>query len=50
MPLKRKRRREQLHKVLQLTTYQRLEEYLTAFAKGHFHLLGSLLGTEKIAR
>ena len=39
MPLKRKRRREQPHKVLHLTTYQRLEEYLGAFARGHFHLL-----------
>ena len=38
MPAKRKRRREQPHKVLHLTTYERLEEYLTAFGQGHFHL------------
>ena len=49
MPLKRKRRREQPHKVLQLTTYQRLEEYLTAFAKGHFHLL-ILVGAGGLAK
>ena len=28
MPVKKKRRRDQPHKVLHLTTYQRLEEYL----------------------
>jgi hypothetical protein len=27
------------HKVLRLTTYERLEGYLRAFASGHFHLL-----------
>src|SRR3954468_16133535 len=36
---KRKRRSSHPHKVLHLTTYQRLEEYLRTFAKGHFHLL-----------
>jgi len=49
MPLKRKRRGQQPHKVLQLTTYQRLEEYLTAFAKGHFHLL-ILVGAGGLAK
>jgi hypothetical protein len=39
MPAPRKRRREQPHKVLQVTSYARLEEYLGAFARGHFHLL-----------
>src|SRR4051794_27788958 len=39
MPARKKRRRDQPHKVLYLTTYQRLEEYLGAFARGHFHLL-----------
>ncbi len=34
MPVRKKRRRDQPHKVLQLTTYQRLEEYLGAFARG----------------
>ena len=49
MPLKRKRRREQPHKVLHLTTYQRLEEYLEAFARGHFHLL-ILVGAGGLAK
>ena len=49
MPLKRKRRREQPHKVLHLTTYQRLEEYLGAFARGHFHLL-ILVGAGGLAK
>ena len=39
MPATKKSRRGQPHKVLHLTTYRRLEEYLGAFAKGHFHLL-----------
>ena len=39
MPATKKRHRGQPHKVLHLTTYQRLEEYLGAFAQGHFHLL-----------
>jgi len=49
MPVKRKRRREQPHKVLHLTTYQRLEEYLDAFAQGHFHLL-ILVGSGGLAK
>jgi hypothetical protein len=49
MPIKRKRRREQPHKVLHLTTYQRLEEYLRAFAQGHFHLL-ILVGAGGLAK
>jgi len=39
MPAPKKSRRGQPHQVLHLTTYRRLEEYLGAFAKGHFHLL-----------
>ena len=34
MPATKKRRRDQPHKVLHLTTYQRLEQYLGAFARG----------------
>jgi hypothetical protein len=40
MPAKTKRtRRGTPHKVLRVTTYARLEQYLEAFAKGHFGLL-----------
>lgn len=39
MPAPKKSRPGQPHQVLHLTTYRRLEEYLGAFAKGHFHLL-----------
>jgi hypothetical protein len=49
MPVSQKRRREQPHKVLHLTTYQRLEEYLVAFACGHFHLL-ILVGAGGLAK
>jgi len=49
MSLSRKRRREQPHKVLHLTTYERLEEYLGAFARGHFHLL-ILVGSGGLAK
>ncbi len=49
MPLKRRRRREQPHKILHLSTYKRLEEYLQAFAKGHFHLL-ILVGAGGLAK
>jgi hypothetical protein len=49
MAAKRKRRHNKPHKVLHLTTYQRLEEYLSAFAKGHFHLL-ILVGTGGLAK
>ena len=43
------RRRDQPHKVLHLTTYQRLEQYLGAFAQGHFHLL-ILVGAGGLAK
>jgi hypothetical protein len=36
---KKRRRRGKPHKAVQFTTYQRLEEYLRAFAAGHFHLV-----------
>ena len=49
MPARKKRRRDQPHKVLHLTTYQRLEEYLRAFAQGHFHLL-ILVGAGGLAK
>ena len=39
MPATRKRRQGQPHKALHLTTYERLEAYVRAFAQGHFHLL-----------
>ena len=35
--------------MLRLTTYERLGEYLTAFAKGHFHLM-ILVGTGGLAK
>ena len=49
MPGTKKRHRGQPHKVLHLTTYQRLEEYLGAFAQGHFHLL-ILVGAGGLAK
>ena len=49
MPATKKRRRGQPHKVLHLTTYERLDEYLGAFAKGHFHLL-ILVGAGGLAK
>ena len=49
MPARKKRRHDQPHKVLHLTTYQRLEEYLRAFAQGHFHLL-ILVGAGGLAK
>src|SRR6516165_8287648 len=49
MPVRKKRQRGHPHKVLQLTTYQRLEEYLRAFAQGHFHLL-ILVGAGGLAK
>ena len=49
MPVRKKRQRGQPHKVLQLTTYQRLEEYLRAIAQGHFHLL-ILVGAGGLAK
>jgi hypothetical protein len=40
MPARKKRRRHgKPHKAVHVTTYQRLEEYLRAFAAGHFHLV-----------
>jgi hypothetical protein len=40
MPARKKRRRHgKPHKAVIVTTYQRLEEYLRAFAAGHFHLV-----------
>jgi hypothetical protein len=40
MPTAKKKIRQGVpHKVLHLATYRRLEEYLAAFAQGHFHLL-----------
>src|SRR5262245_51991746 len=47
MPLRKQR--GQPHKVVRLTTYQRLEEYLRAFAQGHFHLL-ILVGAGGLAK
>jgi hypothetical protein len=49
MPVRKKRRRDQPHKVLHLTTYRRLQEYLGAFAQGHFHLL-ILVGAGGLAK
>ena len=37
------------HKVRRLTTYERLDEYLRAFAKGHFHLM-ILVGAGGLAK
>ena len=37
------------HKVLRLTTYERLDEYLRTFAKGHFHLM-ILVGAGGLAK
>jgi hypothetical protein len=40
MPARKKRRRPgKPKKAVHVTTYERLEEYLRAFAGGHFHLL-----------
>ncbi|HKM52563.1 MAG TPA: hypothetical protein VJY33_04075 [Isosphaeraceae bacterium] len=49
MPATKRHRRGHPHKVLQLTTYHRLEEYLRAFAEGHFHLL-ILVGAGGLAK
>ena len=38
-PRKKKRRHGKPQKAVRVTTYQRLEEYLRAFAAGHFHLV-----------
>ena len=39
MPARRKTRRRLPHKALHVTTYGRIEEYLSTFAGGLFHLL-----------
>ena len=49
MPASKKRHLGQPHKVLHLTSYDRLEEYLRAFAQGHFHLL-ILVGAGGLAK
>ena len=45
----RSRSRPAPHKVLRLTTYERLGEYLRAFAEGHFHLM-ILVGAGGLAK
>src|SRR5437764_3897359 len=49
MPTRTKRRSSHPDKVLHLSTYQRLEEYLRAFAEGHFGLL-ILVGAGGLAK
>lgn len=49
MPSASKRHRIQLAKTVHLTTYDRLEQYLRAFAQGHFHLL-ILIGSGGLAK
>src|SRR5271165_2979101 len=49
MSARTQRRSGQPHKVLHLSTYQRLEAYLRAFAQGHFHLL-ILVGAGGLAK
>ena len=49
MPASQKRRRDQPHRVLHLTSYDRLEQYLRAFAAGHFNLL-ILVGSGGLAK
>jgi hypothetical protein len=46
---KKRRRRDRPHKVLHVTTYRRLEEYLAAFAAGHLNLL-ILVGAGGLAK
>src|SRR6516162_5372806 len=46
---KKRRRRGKPHKAVHVTTYQRLEEYLRAFAAGHFHLV-ILVGTGGVGK
>src|SRR5258708_20881881 len=46
---KTKRRRSKRKKALNVTTYDRLEDYLRAFAQGHFHLL-ILVGAGGLAK
>jgi hypothetical protein len=49
MPAGKKTRHGVPHKALHVTTYQRLEEYLQAFANGYFHLL-VLVGNGGLAK
>ncbi len=49
MPATKKRHRGQPHKVLHLSSYDRLEVYLRAFAQGHFNLL-ILVGSGGLAK
>jgi len=49
LPAATKRRSSRPRKSLHLTTYARLEEYLRAFAAGHFHLL-ILVGSGGLAK
>jgi hypothetical protein len=49
MPAAKKRRHGKPHKALHVATYDRLEEYLRAFAQGHFHLL-ILVGSGGLAK
>src|SRR5438094_10403041 len=49
MSAKTKRRRRKPEKALPVTTYDRLEEYLRAFAQRHFHLL-ILVGAGGLAK
>ena len=49
MPVKTKRRRRNPEKALHVSTYDRLEAYLRAFAGGHFHLL-VLVGAGGLAK
>jgi hypothetical protein len=49
MPAQTKRRRSNPKKALPVTTYDRLGEYLRAFAAGHFHLL-VLVGAGGLAK
>src|SRR6476646_6022001 len=49
MPATKKRRRGHPHKVLHLSTYERLDEYLGAFAQGHFNLV-ILVGAGGLAK
>jgi hypothetical protein len=49
MPTRTKRRRRNPEKALRVTTYDRLEGYLRAFAAGHFHLL-VLVGAGGLAK
>jgi hypothetical protein len=49
MPARTQRRHGKPHKALHVSSYDRLEEYLCAFAKGHFHLL-ILVGAGGLAK